>query len=108
MLAWRHLSLFLAAFGASCVVDHHDPYVLSTIVDRRFLPDALVKMTDPGNLIDRYLSQMIDHLVSSNLEVRNVAMEALGSDLTTRLFARFFALLAEFNFLLPPIVLWTE
>jgi hypothetical protein len=86
---WRNLTLFLAAFGGACALD--SPYGQETLADyisMRYVPDIAHSFRDPDYLVDLFLDNVIAQLVSPNIAVRDVARDALGTELSLKLFPK--------------------
>ncbi|KAI9574812.1 hypothetical protein HD554DRAFT_2201766 [Boletus coccyginus] len=92
---WRNLTLFLAAFGGATVQDEHEPGALTAVIPAEFLPDEMRVLRDPGELVNIFIESLTAALVDDTIRVREVAREALGSELSPRLFARLFKHLDE-------------
>jgi neurofibromin 1 len=87
--------LCLAAFGSTVSRGTHDPRGLTYIIPSKFLPDQMCTLKDPNMLLNFLLAYLIDSLVSEDLFIREVAKEALGTELSPRLFSRVFKYLDE-------------
>ncbi|KAH7916805.1 hypothetical protein BJ138DRAFT_1121610 [Hygrophoropsis aurantiaca] len=87
---WRNLTLFLAAFGGACVQERHEPAALTTIIPAEFLPDDMRVLRDPADLVNIFVDFLTDALIDDVVRVREVAKEALGSELSPCLFAKLF------------------
>ncbi|KAF8450670.1 hypothetical protein L210DRAFT_3520995 [Boletus edulis BED1] len=92
---WRNLTLFLAAFGGATVQDEHEPGALTSVIPAEYLPDEMRVLRDPGELVNIFIEFLTAALVDDTIRVREVAREALGSELSPRLFARLFKHLDE-------------
>ncbi|KAG8218508.1 hypothetical protein J3R82DRAFT_4145 [Butyriboletus roseoflavus] len=92
---WRNLTLFLAAFGGATVQDEHEPGALTAVIPAEFLPDEMRVLRDPGELVNIFIEFLTAALVDDAIRVREVAREALGSEISPRLFARLFKHLDE-------------
>lgn len=85
---WQNLTLFLAAFGAACTGAEHDPSGLTGIIPSKYLPDNMRMLRDPSELMANFIIQLIDMLLSSSVEIRDAARDALGAELSSRLHSR--------------------
>jgi len=85
----------LAAFGGATVQDEHEPGALTAVIPAEFLPDEMRVLRDPGELVNVFIEFLTAALVDDDIRVREVAREALGSELSPRLFARLFKHLDE-------------
>ncbi|KAH7931340.1 hypothetical protein BV22DRAFT_1124264 [Leucogyrophana mollusca] len=92
---WRNLTLFLAAFGGACVQEKHEPSALTAIIPAELLPDEMRVLKDPADLVNVFVDFLTDALIDDVVRVREVAKEALGSELSPRLFAKLFKHLEE-------------
>lgn len=93
---WRNLTLFLAAFGGACVQDFHDPAALLTIIPAQYLPDEMRVLQNPMNMVSTFITDLTDLLIAESAQVREVARDALGSELSPRLYAKLFRHLDEY------------
>lgn len=83
---WQNLTLFLTAFGATCLVDTHDPSALAAIIPLRYLPDSLRILRNPKDLLDIFIQELIDILVADNPQARDLAREALSTEAHPRIY----------------------
>ena len=94
---WRNLTLFLAAFGGACVNDGQEVGSLTTIVPTKYLPDEMRVAQDPSLMVEKFVMDLTDLLVVDSMQVREVAREALGSELSPRLYSRLVRHLDEYE-----------
>ncbi|KAF9238786.1 hypothetical protein BU15DRAFT_88233 [Melanogaster broomeanus] len=94
-LEWRNLTLFLAAFGGATVQDEHEPAALTSVIPAEYLPDEMRVLRDPAELVNIFIEFLTAALIDDTVRVREVAREALGSELSPRLFAKLFKYLDE-------------
>jgi hypothetical protein len=92
---WRNLTLFLAAFGGVCVQENHDPSALTSVVPTQYLPDEMRVLQDPMTLVSVFITDLTDLLIAESAQVREVARDALGNELSPRLYGRLFRHLEE-------------
>ncbi|KAG6336483.1 hypothetical protein ID866_2597 [Astraeus odoratus] len=92
---WRNLTLFLAAYGGATVQEQHNPASLTTVIPAEYLPDEMRALRDPEELVNTFIVFLTNALVDENVRVRDVAREALGSELSPRLFSKLFKHLDE-------------
>lgn len=88
-MQWHNLTLFLTAFGATClpVADTiHDPSALAAIIPARYLPDSLRILRDPKPLLEGFISELVDLLVLDIEKVRDLTREALSSEAHPRIY----------------------
>lgn len=77
----------MAAFGPS-EKDKHDSAALTSMIPSHYLPDQLRVLRNPADLLAIFITETIDLLVSDSGQAREVAREALGNELSPRLYAR--------------------
>ncbi|KAG1755407.1 hypothetical protein EDB19DRAFT_1661084 [Suillus lakei] len=94
-IQWRNLTLFLAAFGGVTAQEKHDPGALSAAIPPEFLLDDMRTLRDPADLVTIFIESLTGALVDDVVRVREVAREALGSELSPRLFSKLFRHLDE-------------
>jgi neurofibromin 1 len=94
-IQWRNLTLFLAAFGGVTVQEKHDPGALTSAIPPEFLLDDMRSLRDPADLVAIFIEFLTAALVDDVVRVREVAREALGSELSPRLFSKLFRHLDE-------------
>ncbi|KAI0040644.1 hypothetical protein FA95DRAFT_1647858 [Auriscalpium vulgare] len=86
---WQNLTLFLAACGSSCLLEEeHDPSALQRVIPAELLPDSMRVLKDPQELITNFIMFLIDLLVSDSVMAREISKEALGSELSPRLYGK--------------------
>jgi hypothetical protein len=87
--------LFLAAFGGVTVQEKHDPGALTAAIPPEFLLDDMRSLRDPADLVALFIEFLTGALIDDVVRVREVAREALGSELSPRLFSKLFRHLDE-------------
>jgi neurofibromin 1 len=87
--------LFLAAFGGVCIQEDYDPSALNSVVPAQYLPDEMHVSQDPMPMVSVFINDLTDLLIAESAQVREVARDALGNELSPRLFGRFFRHLEE-------------
>ncbi|PWN51037.1 hypothetical protein IE53DRAFT_314631 [Violaceomyces palustris] len=96
---WHNYAGFLCAFGGACI-SAEGTSEISTGIESVHLPPRYLDKDTPGPLIERFLQEMVDLLVSDSLWVREKAKETLGVDLGPRLndilFRQIHAVLSDF------------
>ncbi|KAL4081516.1 hypothetical protein V8B97DRAFT_1923406 [Scleroderma yunnanense] len=92
---WKNLTLFLAAFGGATVQEVHNPSALTVVVPAEYLPDEMRALRDPEELVNTFIEFLTAALVDENVRVREVAREAIGLELSPRLFSKLFKHLDE-------------
>lgn len=65
------------------------------MVPADYLPDSMCNLRNPDELFTGFLNLLIESLVSDSLVVRNVSRDALGGELSPKLYDRVFRLLYE-------------
>jgi hypothetical protein len=94
-IQWRNLTLFLAAFGSACIEEGQNLGALTSIIPQQYLPDQMRALKKPGILVETFVTDLTDLLVVDSMQVREVAREALGSELSPRLYSRLLKHLEE-------------
>ncbi|KAG2042146.1 hypothetical protein BDR03DRAFT_978842 [Suillus americanus] len=92
---WRNLTLFLAAFGGVTVQEKYDHGALTVAISPEFLLDDMRSLRDPADLVAIFIEFLTGALIDDVVRVREVAREALGSELSPRLFSKLFRHLDE-------------
>jgi len=95
LVQWRNLTLFLAAFGGVCVLEDHDPSALVNVVPAQYLPDEMRVLQNPMSMMSTFITDLTDLLIADSVRVRDVARDALGIELSPRLYGRLFRHLEE-------------
>ncbi|KAH9981838.1 hypothetical protein BJV74DRAFT_778311 [Russula compacta] len=85
---WHNLTLFLASCGSACLIDHHDPAALHSVIPAELLPDSMRVLKDPRVLINNFITFLMERLISDSVMARETAKEALGSELSIRLYPK--------------------
>ena len=65
------------------------------MVPANFLPDAMCNLRNPDEMLTSFLNLLIELLVSDSLVVRSTSRDALGGELSSKLYDRVFKLLYE-------------
>ena len=94
-MQWRNLTLFLAAFSGVCCQEDFDPAALQAIVPAQILPDDMRTLKNPKSMVERFVKELTDFLIADSARVREVAREALGSELSPSLYGVLFKHLEE-------------
>ena len=94
-MQWRNLTLFLAAFSGVCIQEHHNPSALTSVVPHQYLPDELRVLPNPMTMVSTFITDLTDLLIAESCQVREVARDALGTELSPRLYGRLFRHLEE-------------
>jgi len=87
--------LFLAAFGGVTVQERHEPAALAAAIPPEFLLDEMRVLRDPADLVTIFVEFLTGALIDDVVRVREVAREALGLELSPRLFSKLFKHLDE-------------
>ncbi|PFH50162.1 hypothetical protein AMATHDRAFT_80979 [Amanita thiersii Skay4041] len=85
---WQNLTLFLCAFGGGNTTESNDYTKLISKIPRRHLPDNIRVFDDYVPLIDGFLSDLTDLLVIPDMQIRDIAREALGAELGPKLYVK--------------------
>ena len=80
--------MFLAALGGSCIQAKQDLSILAGIIPAKFLLDRIRVMQNPLPLVEDFVSNLINLLVAGDMYIRDVVREALGSELSPRLYGK--------------------
>ena len=93
---WQNLTLFLASFGAVSVLDQvNTGATLANVIPIKYLPDRFRILQDGEAMIHNFIVSSVEFLISRNPRARDTVKEALGSELTPRLYPRLFKQLNE-------------
>ncbi|TFY83118.1 hypothetical protein EWM64_g893 [Hericium alpestre] len=92
---WQDLTLWLAACGAACLAEEHDPAAVQALIPSEMLPDSMRVLKDPRDLINTFITYLIDLLVSDSILAREASKEALGTELSPKLYGKLFKHLDE-------------
>ncbi|EIW76207.1 hypothetical protein CONPUDRAFT_64047 [Coniophora puteana RWD-64-598 SS2] len=85
---WRNLTHFLAAFGGACVADNLETVSLTAVIPGTYLPDEMRALRNPIDLVTIFLEFLVNALIDDTVRVRDAAREALGTELSPRLYGR--------------------
>ncbi|KDN38513.1 hypothetical protein K437DRAFT_22753 [Tilletiaria anomala UBC 951] len=80
---WYNLSGFLSALGGACAIE--DANLLPSTLQDTLLNPKLVNTNPPVPMIESFMQEMVDLLVSDSIWVREKVKETLGTDLSPRL-----------------------
>jgi hypothetical protein len=80
--------LFLAAFSGACAQEDQVVPSLTSTIPAQYLPDEMRALQHPGLLVSTFISDLTNLLVSETVEIRDVARDALGSELNPALYSR--------------------
>ena len=84
---WQNLTLFLAALAGSCI-QAKNLDVLGTVIDNKFLPDRMRLIQNPSPLIEDFINFLMTLLINGDTQTRDIVREALGSELSPRLYGK--------------------
>ncbi|KAG5638079.1 hypothetical protein H0H81_001929 [Sphagnurus paluster] len=85
---WQNLTLFLAALGGACVQENQDLTSLINVIPAHSLPDSMRVMQNPVPLVGTFISDLTALLVVADTQMRDVARDALGAELSPKLYSR--------------------
>lgn len=85
---WQNLTLFLAALGGSCVQEGQDLTTLSKVIPVKYLPDKMRVVQNPIPLVESFIGDLLNLLVAGDMQIRDIVRDALGSELSPRLYSR--------------------
>jgi len=91
LVEWRNYSGFLAALGGCCIamLPHEMPIEDPSVAGLRWI-DRLASDGESMSLLERFMRQCLQLLVSSSVNVRENIREVLGSEMNPRLYVQFF------------------
>lgn len=61
---------------------------MATVVAHKFLPDRIRVVQDPLPLVEDFINSLMTLLVTGDTQTRDVVREALGSELSPRLYGK--------------------
>ncbi|KAK0207040.1 hypothetical protein DFS33DRAFT_1318594 [Desarmillaria ectypa] len=92
---WNNLTLFLAALGGACVEEAADADLLSKVIPHQSLPDQFRRVQDASGLVHTFVSDLTMMLLDDDVEIRNTARDALGTELSPRLYTKLLKFLED-------------
>lgn len=72
---------------------------LSKVVSNKLLPDKLRVVQNPVPLVETFVGDLITSLVSGDMQIRDYVRDALGSELSPRLYGRMIRNIEEYVFI---------
>ncbi|TDL29911.1 hypothetical protein BD410DRAFT_780416, partial [Rickenella mellea] len=90
LFQWQNLTLFLAAFGAAGASEDLNSHLLTSIIPANHLPDRFRVLQDGDEIIKNFITSAVDFLIADSVHARDCAKEALGAELSPRLYSRLF------------------
>ncbi|KAG6849386.1 hypothetical protein H0H93_008893 [Arthromyces matolae] len=93
---WQNLTLFLAALGGICFQDSLDLTSLADVIPGHSLPDEMRAMQNPIPLVSTFMADLTAFLVVPDTQIRDIARDALGSELSAKLYQKLLKLLDEY------------
>ncbi|KAF9266130.1 hypothetical protein L218DRAFT_1016740 [Marasmius fiardii PR-910] len=86
---WQNLTLFLAATGGACIDDKNSaPASLNGLIPMKYLPDQLRSLENPNHHVYNFVNTVTAFLLADDPQIRDTAREALGSELSPRLYTK--------------------
>ncbi|KAL0949203.1 hypothetical protein HGRIS_009281 [Hohenbuehelia grisea] len=85
---WQNLTLFLAALGVACLRDDPNMQPLSAVVPLHQLPDRIRIPPNHTSAVGQFMTELTAMLMVENAQVRDVAREALGAEISPRLYPK--------------------
>ncbi|KAF8872759.1 hypothetical protein BD779DRAFT_1679537 [Infundibulicybe gibba] len=85
---WQNLTLFLAALGGACVQDGQDLTPLTEVIPENYIPDKMRVLQDPTPLVGNFIFDLTNFLMAPETQYRDTAREALGAELSPRLYSK--------------------
>ncbi|KAK0461601.1 uncharacterized protein EV420DRAFT_1526161 [Desarmillaria tabescens] len=92
---WNNLTLFIAALGGACVEEAADTDLLSKVIPHQSLPDQFRRVQDASSLAHTFVNDLTMMLLDDDVEVRNTARDALGAELSPRLYTKLLKFLED-------------
>ncbi|KAG6854445.1 hypothetical protein C0991_006524 [Blastosporella zonata] len=92
---WQNLTLFLAALGGTCVQENQDLTSLVDIIPTHSLPDEMRAMQNPVPLVSTFMADLTNMLILPDTRIQDIARDALGSELSPKLYQKLLKLLDE-------------
>lgn len=87
--------MFLAALGGTCMQEGQDLTSLAKVIPTSFLPDKMRVVQNPAPLVEAFIGDLINLLVAGDMQIRDIVREALGSELSPRLYGKLIRNLEE-------------
>lgn len=81
------------------MLENHDPSALLKVVPAPYLPDEMRVLQNPITIVSKFITDVTALLIADTVKIRDVARDALGSELSPRLYGMFFKHLKEYVFL---------
>ncbi|KAJ3504772.1 hypothetical protein NLJ89_g7765 [Agrocybe chaxingu] len=85
---WQNLTLYLAALGGSCLREDQDLNALVKVIPSKFLPDKIRVVQNPIPLVEDFIADLISLLVKGDMQIRDIVRDALGTELSPRLYGK--------------------
>lgn len=79
-----------------CLVDGQDFTTLSQVIPAIYLPDKIRLIQNPSHLIDDFIGDLMGLLAASDVQIRDIVRDALGSELSSRLYGKLIRFLEEY------------
>ncbi|KAG6896188.1 hypothetical protein C0992_009811 [Termitomyces sp. T32_za158] len=92
---WQNLTLFLAALGGICVQESQDLTSLAVVIPAHSLPDEMRALQNPVPLVSAFMADLTSMLMAQDTQIRDIARDALGSELSAKLYQKLLRLLDE-------------
>jgi len=68
--------------------EDQDLTALANVIPPKFLPDRIRVIQNPVPLIENYLEDLINLLLLGDISIRDIVREALGLELSPRLYGK--------------------
>lgn len=88
LFQWQNLTLFLAALGGACVQENVDLTSLANVIPPHAIPDNMRVIQNPIPLVTTFITSLTNLLIAQDTRVRDTAREALGAELSPRLYSK--------------------
>lgn len=92
---WQNLTLFLASMGGVCLRDMRNMTPLVEVIPAKYIPDQIRVRSSPLPLVQTFVRDLTRHLIHDDLQIRETARDALGSELDPKLYGRLIKHLEE-------------
>jgi neurofibromin 1 len=72
---------------------------LTSVIPPQFLPDEMRVLQNPAKLVETFVKDLTNLLVVDHMQLREVARDALGCELSPRLHSRLLKHLDEYGYM---------
>ena len=89
------MTLFLATFAGVCVSQTDEIRPITDYFPSHLVPTRFQTISSPNDMVFTFIHHIVDFLMEDAIFVREVAKEAVGSELNPRLYPLLFARLDQ-------------